>query len=199
MVDRSKPTLLAFCGKSATGKDTIAKWLHHQLSGMNIPNRIIISDTTRPPRANERDGIDYYFIPEKDFIRGINKNVYLEWSFFRGWYYGTNKAEIDNNMILIGVFNPEGIKSLRERYNRKFNIIPIYLKNNFLVRLERSWEREGKWRAEFLRRSFVDLFDFLGFKKIIQSFPYHIILDDEIGIIRKTREILFCLQDFNII
>ena len=102
-------------------------------------------------------------------------------------------------MILIGIFNPEGIKSLRERYNRKFNIIPIYLKNNFFIRLERSWEREGKWRAEFLRRSFVDWFDFLGFKKVIQSFSYHIILDDEIGIIRKTREILFCLQDFNII
>lgn len=45
---------------------------------MNIANRIIISDTTRPPRVYERDGIDYYFIPEKDFIRGINKNVYLE-------------------------------------------------------------------------------------------------------------------------
>lgn len=194
-----KPTLLAFCGKSATGKDTTAKWLHKQLSGMNIANRIIISDTTRPPRAHERDGIDYYFIPEKDFIRGINKNVYLEWSHFRGWYYGTNKVELDSDTILIGIFNPEGIKSLRENYNNTFNIIPVYLEDNCFIRLNRSKDREGRWRLEFFRRIFVDWIAFLGFKKIVQSFKYYIILNDEVGVVRRTRDILFCLQDFNII
>lgn len=199
MLDNSKPTLLAFCGKSATGKDTTVKWLHKQLSGMNIANRIIISDTTRPPRAYERDRIDYYFIPEKDFIRGINKNIYLEWSHFRGWYYGTNKAELDSDAILIGIFNPEGIKSLREHYNNTFNIIPIYLEDNCFIRLNRSKDREGRWRLEFFRRIFVDWIAFLGFKKIIQSFKYYIILSDEIGVVKRTRDILFCLQDFNII
>ena len=199
MLDNSKPTLLAFCGKSATGKDTTAKWLHKQLSGMNVSNRIIISDTTRPPRVNERDGIDYYFIPEKDFIRGINRNVYLEWSYFRGWYYGTNKAEIDGGTILIGIFNPEGIKSLREHYNKDFNVIPIYLEDNYFIRLNRSKDREGRWRLEFFRRGFVDWVSFLGFKKIVQSFRNYIILNDEVGVVKRTRDILFYLQDFNII
>lgn len=198
-MSNSKPTLLAFCGKSATGKDTTAKWLHKQLNGMNIPNRIIISDTTRPPRVHERDGIDYYFIPEKDFIRGINRNAYLEWSYFRGWYYGTNKAELDSDTILIGIFNPEGIKSLREYHNNAFNVVPIYLEDNCFIRLNRSRDRERRWRLEFFRRVFVDWIAFLGFKKTVQSFRYYIILNDEVGVVKRTRDILFCLQDFNII
>lgn len=199
MPAHSKPVLLAFCGKSATGKDTTVKWLHNQFNGMNIPNRVIVSDTTRPPRVSEKNGIDYYFISEEDFIRNLNRNKYIEWTCFRGWYYGTHKAEIDNEMILIGVFNPQGIKSLRERYNRIFTIVPIYLEDNCSIRLNRSREREGRWRFEFFRRIFADWIDFRGIKKVIKSFRYHIILKNEVGVVRRARAILFDLQQFNII
>ena len=74
----SKPVLLAFCGKSATGKDSTIKWLHNQFNGINIPNRIIVSDTTRPPRVGEKNGIDYYFVSEEEFVRNLNRNKYLE-------------------------------------------------------------------------------------------------------------------------
>ena len=199
MAEHSKPILLAFCGKSATGKDSTAKWLQKQFETMNIPSRIIISDTTRPPRASERDGIDYYFIPEQDFVRNINRNKYLEWTSFRGWYYGTHKGEIDNDAILIGIFNPQGIKTLRERYNRNFIIVPIYLEDGCLIRLNRSWERESRWRLEFFRRIFADWVSFWGIKKWIKSFRYHIILNNEVGVVRRARAIIFSLQQFYLI
>ena len=56
----------------------------------------------------------------------------------------------------MGIFNPQGIKTLREQYNRVFTIIPIYLEDGFSIRLNRSREREGRWRFEFFRRTFAD-------------------------------------------
>lgn len=199
MLEYSRPILLAFCGKSATGKTSTAKWLHNQLMRMSIPSKIIVSDTTRPPREKEKDGIDYNFISEQSFIKRINKHAYIEWTQFRKWYYGTHKTEIVDGNILIGVFNPQGIKTLREKYNKKFVIIPIYLVDNCFVRLDRSIEREGKWKFEFFRRIFADWFAFLGIKKIIESFHYYIILEDEADALRRSRSILFILQQFNII
>jgi guanylate kinase len=55
-----------------------------------------VSDTTRKPRENEKDGRDYYFISEKDFEEKIHAKEFLEWEMvYEGKYYGTLKSEIE--------------------------------------------------------------------------------------------------------
>ena len=55
-----------------------------------------VSATTRRPRADETEGHDYYFIPEKDFMEKIHKKEFLEWEMvYEGKYYGTLKSEIE--------------------------------------------------------------------------------------------------------
>ena len=57
-----------------------------------------ISVTTRPKRKNEVDGVDYFFVDDKEFERRIKNNEFIEWERFYDYYYGTLKSFIDDNI-----------------------------------------------------------------------------------------------------
>lgn len=153
----TRPIIIAICGKSATGKTSLAHQLEREFKKMGVTVHRIISDTTRPPREGEKDGVDYYFISELEFDRRCASYAYLEKTSFRGWHYGTNyhSLTLGKDSINIGIFNAKGVFSLI-KYCRKFIIVPVYLEDPLSVRLRRSYQREGKWRLEYLRRAFVD-------------------------------------------
>ena len=52
---------------------------------------ISVSHTTRTPRSNERDGVDYFFIDKEKFQTLIYKNEFLEFAQVFNNYYGTSK------------------------------------------------------------------------------------------------------------
>jgi guanylate kinase len=79
-----KPIIIAICGKSATGKDTLSRCLVSNLKHRGYAAQIIVSDTTRPPRENEVDGVDYNFLTNKQFYDKIDSCQYLEYSKFNG-------------------------------------------------------------------------------------------------------------------
>jgi guanylate kinase len=60
-------TIIVLCGKSSSGKDTLASYFKTQ--GF----KFVISHTTRPIRENESEGNPYYFISDKDFKEDYNK------------------------------------------------------------------------------------------------------------------------------
>lgn len=154
-----RPVIIAICGKSASGKDTLARALARLIGSRS---HMIVSTTSRPPRRNEVDGIDYHFI-DKDSNRLTkqardNTKDYLEWCYFRGWFYGTKKEEILLDKINIGVFNPAGIKSLLQ-YQYDYDIYIILCQEYFPTRVKRSIKRDG-FSLEIFRRLIVDYFDF---------------------------------------
>ena len=166
-----KPALIAICGKSCSGKTTLLK----AFKKSNIGATVIVSDTTRHPREGEINGVDYNFKTDNDFILGINEDNYLEWTRFRGWYYGTNKDSVCGK-VNVGVFNADGIAqlyTLREQYN----VVPVYLTAPFYVRLRRYTEREGKFSWECLRRMAVDANDFYNVPLWLNMFPQHLVLN----------------------
>ncbi len=55
-----------------------------------------ITTTSRPPRPGNRDGVDYYFISNEEFQRRIENQEFLEWNFYAGNYYGTEKRHLEN-------------------------------------------------------------------------------------------------------
>ena len=149
---------MAICGKSASGKDTLAKSLEKQtLDGKRI--RKMVNITTRPPREGEVDGIDYHFVDADKFCDYKKKRKLLEWTNFRGWHYGSIKDEIVPQCVNIGIFNKSGIESL-VKYRKQFNIILVYISCSLGKRLKRSYHREKKWRLEFFRRAMADFWDF---------------------------------------
>ncbi len=84
--------LIIFSAPSGSGKTTIV----HHLLGLDLGLEFSISATSRKPRANEKDGIDYYFLSSEEFRRRIENNEFLEWEeVYSGQYYGTLRSEVD--------------------------------------------------------------------------------------------------------
>ena len=61
-----KIKILALFGKSASGKDSIQKWI---VSNYPQLTNKIVSCTTRPPRSGEQDGVDYFFLSNEEFAK----------------------------------------------------------------------------------------------------------------------------------
>lgn len=172
-------TIIAICGPSASGKDTLADTLYTYLKSdpLNPKTGMIISDTTRPKRPQEIEGVHYNYLSLYDFLINAQNNQYLEFQKFRGWYYGTPINEIIDNDISIGIFNAGGLYQLMKWHGIKYNVIPIYLKAGFFTRLKRSIEREGKFKFEFIRRGITDLDDFVDIKSRIKHKYYCDVLE----------------------
>lgn len=82
--------LIVITGPSGVGKGTLISLLlqrHPQL-------RVSISATTREPRSGETDGLEYYFLSQRDFETAILNQELLEWAEYAGNYYGTPKAQV---------------------------------------------------------------------------------------------------------
>ncbi len=83
--------LFVISASSGTGKTTLAKELLKK--DRNLVQSV--SYTTRKPRPNEQQGIDYYFVSKKEFKAIKKKNGFLEWANVFGRYYGTPKKEVE--------------------------------------------------------------------------------------------------------
>lgn len=81
-----KGKLLIFSAPSGSGKTTL---LNHVMA--NIPKMAFsVSATTRPPRGEEVDGREYYFLSEDDFKQRVANGEFLEWEeVYPGRCYGT--------------------------------------------------------------------------------------------------------------
>ena len=89
-----KGKIIVFSGPSGGGKTTIVKEILK-----NFPKIVFsISTTTRPKRKTERDGVEYFFIPESEFVKKIENNEFLEWEKFYDYYYGTHKSLVEENI-----------------------------------------------------------------------------------------------------
>lgn len=88
-----KGQLIILSGPSGVGKGTIRE----KLFCMNHLNlSYSISMTTRKPRANEENGVDYFFVDEEEFLKRIKDNELIEWAQFVGNYYGTPREYVED-------------------------------------------------------------------------------------------------------
>lgn len=86
-----KGALIVLSGPSGTGKGTLCSNLLKVVKDLYLS----ISVTTRTPRAGEKDGIDYLFTSEKDFIKKIKNDEFIEWAKVYNNYYGTPRKYVD--------------------------------------------------------------------------------------------------------
>ena len=82
-----------FCAPSGSGKSTMVKHMLHKYPGKF---ELSVSCTTRPPRGQEVNGREYYFISVEEFKKRIENNDFIEYEqVYEGLYYGTLKEEIE--------------------------------------------------------------------------------------------------------
>jgi len=124
--------MLVLVGASASGKTDIAKIL---ISDYGFKK--MITTTSRKPRFDEVNGVDYNFISKKVFENRMEKNKFLEAVCYNDNYYGTPKKGATINKVLI--VEPEGANSIYD-HEIKDTVI-ILLETNEETRKNRMLER----------------------------------------------------------
>lgn len=87
--------LLIFSAPSGSGKSTIINYLMEQ--GLNL--HFSVSATSRPPRGQEQNGIEYFFLTPEEFKQHIAANDFLEYEeVYKDRFYGTLKSQVDKQL-----------------------------------------------------------------------------------------------------
>ena len=130
---------------SGVGKTTLTKKIQQKYQTFKIS----VSHTTRTPRSNEVDGVDYFFVSKKKFEELIKENKFYEYAKIFENYYGTHKENVDKAIIkndIIFDIDWQGTKQLSKF--KKLNLIKIFLlasdKNDLRERLIRRNQNTQK-------------------------------------------------------
>ena len=111
-----KATIIVLSSPSGGGKTTICR---------NILKRhkdylYSISATSRKKRKNEREGRDYFFLPENQFKQIIRRRGFVEWAKVHGEYYGTLKKFVDQaekeGRVALFVLDVQGGMAIKKKY-----------------------------------------------------------------------------------
>lgn len=87
----SSSLLIVISGPSGSGKGTLCKMLREALPELSYS----ISLTTRPPRGDEQNGVEYFFVSKEEFQKRIEAGDFLEWAEVYGHYYGTLRSSVE--------------------------------------------------------------------------------------------------------
>jgi len=112
---------------SGVGKTTLTKKIQQKYQTFKIS----VSHTTRSPRSNEVDGVDYFFVSHSKFENLIKKDEFYEHAKIFENYYGTLKSNVDEMILkndIIFDIDWQGTKQLSKYKN--LNLIKIYLITN---------------------------------------------------------------------
>ena len=140
---------------SGVGKTTLTKKIQQKYQNFKLS----VSLTTRSPRSNEVEGVDYHFVSQPYFKELIDKKKFYEYAKIFENYYGTLKKNVDEtihkNDIIFDI-DWQGTKQLSKFKN--LNLVKIYLithnKNELKQRL---LKRDQNTKIEIKKR--FDSFD----------------------------------------
>ncbi|HSU54751.1 MAG TPA: guanylate kinase [Candidatus Dormibacteraeota bacterium] len=147
IVGTTNPLLVLISAPSGGGKTTICKELLLARPQMTRA----VTCTTRPPRAGERDGVDYYFLDAGSFLKRVQAGNFLEHATVYGNSYGTLKSEVLGKLrqgkdVLLNV-DVQGAAAIREQANGDAELskalVSVFLTPATLTVLEARLKRRG--------------------------------------------------------
>lgn len=143
--------VIIFSAPSGSGKTTIV----HELLKRYPQFEFSISATSRSPRGAERDGVDYYFLTEEEFLRRIEADAFVEWeAVYAGTHYGTLRSEVDRiwskgNVIIFDVDVVGGV-NLKRIFGDK--ACSVFIMPPSIEELERRLIGRGTDAAEVIAK-----------------------------------------------
>ena len=136
---------------SGVGKTTITKKIQQKYQSFKIS----VSHTTRSPRSNEVDGVDYHFVSHQKFEKLIKEKKFYEYAKIFENYYGTLKKNVDESIKkndLIFDIDWQGTKQLSKIENLR--IIKIYLITSNKDELKRRLVKRNQNSNEEIKKRF---------------------------------------------
>jgi guanylate kinase len=166
--------LIIITAPSGAGKTSVTKYLLEKIPQIGFS----VSATTRKPRSNETDGVDYYFISQEQFHEKIQQNDFIEWEMvYEGKYYGTFRSELEriwneNKLPLLDI-DVKGAIHVLEQFDEK--CLTIFIEPPSIEELKRRLQSRGTESLESLQTRLNKAVFELSFK---QQFNKIIINDD---------------------
>ena len=146
----SSQKLIIITAPSGAGKTSVTKYLLEKIPLLAFS----VSATTRKPRSNERDGVDYYFITEEAFHAKIQEKDFIEWEMvYEGKYYGTFKSELeriwgDHKIPLLDI-DVKGAIHVHEQFDD--NCLTIFIEPPSVDELKKRLQSRGTESLESLQ------------------------------------------------
>ena len=150
--------LFVLSGPSGVGKNAILAKLLKKIPDL----KKVVTCTTRRRRPQEKEGLDHYFVSQKEFQKMIKENRFMEWAYVHKDYYGTLKEIVEKwlsqgkkrimeidvqgalqikkkipSVVLIFI-KPDSFANLFHRIAKRGKMSQADLK----IRLEKSYRRE---------------------------------------------------------
>jgi len=149
MTHDKKNIMVILSSPSGVGKTTLTKKIQQKYHTFKVS----VSHTTREPRSNEINGVDYYFISTQKFKELIKQDHFYEYAKIFQNYYGTSKSEVDKllskNDIIFDI-DWQGTKQMSNFKNLKFLKIFLIIEKSELH--ERLIKRNQNTKKEIDKR-----------------------------------------------
>jgi guanylate kinase len=108
--------MIVISGPSGVGKDTVIKGL----KARNTRLHIVVTATTREPRSDEADGVDYFFMSKDEFAEMIEQDELLEYAVVYNDFKGIPKTQVrqalESGQDVVMRVDVQGAATLREIY-----------------------------------------------------------------------------------
>lgn len=166
--------LVIFSAPSGSGKTTIVRELLKRFDCFEFS----ISATSRKPRGEEKDGVDYYFLSNDEFRARVERDEFVEWEeVYAGTCYGTLRSEVERiwakgNVILFDVDVMGGIK-LKRLFGD--DACSVFIMPPSVEELERRLRGRGTDAEEVIRKR-IDKAEFELSKS--SEFDFTVVNDD---------------------
>jgi guanylate kinase len=188
----SKQKIVVLTAPSGSGKTTLIRHLMQAFPQLSFS----VSACTRPPRAGEEHGKDYYFFSPEEFEALIAADAFIEWEMvYAGKYYGTLRSELSRiwqaDMVPMIDVDVQGAMSVQRQYREQ--VRTIFIQAPSLEILRERLHKRGTETPESLEERINKANEELGYAA---NFDYILVNDDlETAIGELTRIVGNFLND----
>lgn len=188
-MSEAQKKLVIITAPSGSGKTTVVNYLLREVPKLSFS----ISACTREPRANEVNGVNYYFLPLTTFQNRIQRNDFVEYEMvYEGKYYGTLKNELKRiwNMQQVPLLDIDVHGAKRILDGGEYQVKSIFIEPPSLNVLERRLRSRGTESEDSLQERM---------KKARSEMDYayffdHIVVNDDLD--KTCKEVKRIVEEF---
>jgi guanylate kinase len=189
----SKTNIFIISGPTGCGESTITNEIIKRFPNFTR----LVTATSRSPRLNEKNGVDYFFFSKEDFENEIKKGNIIENTYIanRGTYYGSYKIDLENKLAngFNIIVNPDivGAKFYKENYGA----VTIFIKPDSLENLKkRLMKREPNISQDELQKRLTNAESEI---KEEESFYEYTVINEEGKLEEAVKEVAEIIKKHN--
>ena len=185
MTKSKKPLMLVLSSPSGAGKTTLSKKIQQSDNSFEIS----VSHTTRNPRPNEVDGVDYHFVTKEEFKKLMKQGLFYEHAEIFGNFYGTSKSAINkitnNNHNVLFDIDWQGSQQLSKF--KELNLIKVFILPPSKEELEKRLIARNQDDKEAIKRRMLAYTKDIAHKK---DYDYVLINDNVENCFNELKKII---------